>query len=793
MSFCCDEERHLTDEEGRIKMIELETLLQLSKYGTKEMKEDVIDGAEHRWIHKKVHKTLCVYDNAVDRHAVFHGTGTFDYVTDFGYHNETSMHVEANTDIEDVRPRPFSSVHIPFVQTDWTGFNRIRVMVYPKSTGFQNFYFHFSLYHKNGEILTHAPSLTPNQWNPVMFEFPHLPVDEIVKLTMGPLMMGCPPEALPMIDVYFGNVYIEEVELDHTLGWDIQNTIAYSHVGYRTTFDKIAITNNQVPNEFVIKNDSGHVVYKGISKKVSTLQGSYSILDFSKLTDSGVYTLEVGKLTTKPFVISDNPYLSSIWKSLHFLKMLRCGDDVDGVHSPCHLTHYTVHPDGRMVSDCGGWHDAGDVSQFEICTAEMLHALVDLAIKVKDTDSLLYERILEEARWGANWMLKTHFGDGFRALAVHYSIWRKNIIKNYQELDPSNTHFNKNVAENGPFENMLAAASLAKTAYVFQDHDEIFANWCKRTAIADFKFGLQGYRDGLFTVRWGKGPVAQVAGSIVLAACELYLLTHDQEYQGVAKEFAKEVMKCQQVEYPNWEKPIRGFFYEDETHTSLLTYEHRGHEQSPITALTKCLETFPNDTDACQWKRTLELYLEYIDQTMYSTAPYGLLPGHIYHYDYLNMTRFTIPRGYGTEIEIAENFKRQIQDGIALGNEFYLRRMPIAIQRRGYHATLLSKAKGVSAIAKVLNNSKYMQIALNQLEWIFGKNPFSSSTMYGEGYNYHPLYVAFSRQIVGSLPVGIETLGEKDAPYWPVHNNAVFKEVWGHTTGKYLWILADIL
>ena len=39
----------------------------------------------------------------------------------------------------------------------------------------------------------------------------------------------------------------------------------------------------------------------------------------------------------------------------------------------------------------------------------------------------------------------------------------------------------------------------------------------------------------------------------------------------------------------------------------------------------------------------------------------------------------------------------------------------------------------------------------------------------------------------------IETIGNEDLPYWPTYNNAVFKEIWGHTTGKFLWVLADII
>ena len=113
-------------------------------------------------------------------------------------------------------------------------------------------------------------------------------------------------------------------------------------------------------------------------------------------------------------------------------------------------------------------------------------------------------------------------------------------------------------------------------------------------------------------------------------------------------------------------------------------------------------------------------------------------------------------------------------------------------QLRGYHATLLSKTKAVSMIGKVLNRQDLKQIAFDQVAWVLGKNPFASSTMYGEGHNYHPLYVAFSPQLVGALPVDIKTLGHHDIPYWPTINNAVFKEIWGHTTGKYLWILADL-
>ena len=252
-------------------------------------------------------------------------------------------------------------------------------------------------------------------------------------------------------------------------------------------------------------------------------------------------------------------------------------------------------------------------------------------------------------------------------------------------------------------------------------------------------------------------------------------------------------MQTQQLDYPNWDIPLRGFFYEDIDHKYLLTYEHRGHEQTPVQGLYYLCKTFKNHENYKKWYHSLELYGEYVKKTISYTAPYNLLCAHVYDLNKFNMERFTVPAGYGTTAEALENLKTQAKHGIKLNDDVYLRIFPTAIQRRGFHATLLSKTKAVSLVSKITNDQELRQIAINQLEWIFGKNPFATSTMYGEGYNYHPLYVAYSPQLMGALPVGIETKGYDDEPYWPTINNAVYKEIWGHTTGKYLFVLNDLI
>ena len=64
--------------------------------------------------------------------------------------------------------------------------------------------------------------------------------------------------------------------------------------------------------------------------------------------------------------------------------------------------------------------------------------------------------------------------------------------------------------------------------------------------------------------------------------------------------------------------------------------------------------------------------------------------------------------------------------------------------------------------------------------------------MYGEGYNWTPLYSVRSGQIVGALPVGIETKGFEDAPYWPTQICWTYKEVWTQPVGQWIWLMQDI-
>jgi hypothetical protein len=72
-----------------------------------------------------------------------------------------------------------------------------------------------------------------------------------------------------------------------------------------------------------------------------------------------------------------------------------------------------------------------------------------------------------------------------------------------------------------------------------------------------------------------------------------------------------------------------------------------------------------------------------------------------------------------------------------------------------------------------------------------GKNPFGQSIIYGEGHNYAQQYNALPGEVVGEIPVGIQSRFLEDTPYWPQVNTATYKEVWGVPAGKWFSLISE--
>jgi hypothetical protein len=204
------------------------------------------------------------------------------------------------------------------------------------------------------------------------------------------------------------------------------------------------------------------------------------------------------------------------------------------------------------------------------------------------------------------------------------------------------------------------------------------------------------------------------------------------------------------------------------------------------------IQTQGGNGEGEKWRKSVELYAGYLKQISSFTAPWGMLPGGIYHADeYRDTASFAVQHPQIGETAEAE-YRAQLKTAVPLDDAHFLRIFPVWFSFRGNSAVHLSTGKAAAICGKLLKDEALMDIAREQLYWVVGKNPFCQSLLYGEGHNYPEQAVFLPGTMVGQLPVGIQTRYDEDVPYWPPTNNATYKEVWLTVAGKWLSLVSAV-
>lgn len=738
------------------------------------LEENASHGSEARWLNKPVRMSRLLDDAERPEHWQLIEQGRMSFTKERCRIGTQSVRLTSptvsNKSYQTEAPgRPHGKAAVMRIvdREDWSAFNRISFWVYPDLPGFRVISMSVRL-HNDGEVKVpdryereglHYFILKPDEWNHVVWEIAHLARDQVIGLEFTYRLQGSDQGASQEVCFDIDCVELQQVEADDFEGWQIApGSIAYSHSGYSAGSVKRAYANGIAEEEFTIWTAADRtVVWKGRMEHVETAVGHYQVMDFTSLCTPGSYILQAGEAMTRAFAISDRPWNNSIWKTLNFFYCERCGCEVPGIHSACHRDWRVKHGDREIIIN-GGWHDAGDLSQGLVNTSEAVYAMLALSSRLKDEEPELSKQLKEESRWGLEWMLRTRFGDGYRVVWATMDLWTDGILGTVDDEVAE--------ADNDSFANLTAAAAEAFAARMWQEEDPILANYSLRCAEEDIRFALQQQTD------WN----IQVVSAAILALLELYESTQEAVHLERAIELSPYVMDCQQRMKPDWDIPMTGFFYTKPDHQQILHYEHRGHEQAPIVALCRLAQWVKDHPLWMEWYITVLLHSEYMRQGSSFTEPYAMLASSIYKIDESDES----------------TYREQVEQGIRLHEGIYLRRFPVWYAMRGNTGTVLTQTKAVSAAAQLRGDYSLITLSEQQLYWTVGQNPFGQSLMYGEGYDYSPLYSAMSGQIVGALPVGIDTHGAKDEPYWPVQNCYNSKEVWVHPSYRWLWIMEDL-
>jgi peptidoglycan/xylan/chitin deacetylase (PgdA/CDA1 family) len=200
-------------------------------------------------------------------------------------------------------------------------------------------------------------------------------------------------------------------------------------LGYKPVSTKVAVwcskEKESITNFSLIDVASGKSVFTGKAGKAYGAYGPFTEtyrLNFTTFTKPGRYIIKAGQATSPEFTIGPDVYKGAADFCLRYMRQQRSGFNPflkDSCHTHDGYTLYGPMPDSTFINVSGGWHDASDYLQYVTTSANatwhLLAAWRDFP-KAFGDDHLEnglpgknnQPDVLDEARWGLNWLLKMH-------------------------------------------------------------------------------------------------------------------------------------------------------------------------------------------------------------------------------------------------------------------------------------------------------------------------------------------------------------------------------------------------
>lgn len=218
--------------------------------------------------------------------------------------------------------------------------------------------------------------------------------------------------------------------LDPSNSW-----IRVNLLGYQPSSSKVAIWASKtvsIPNKFeLISKVNGKVVFSSSTIQSFGKYGPFAAtarLNFSAFKTPGKYVIRVNNINSPEIIIGEDVYKHTADFALRYMRQQRSGFN-PYLKDSCH-THdgFALYGEKAGIKDStfydasGGWHDASDYLQYATTSANatyhLLMAYRDFPKAFKDEKQANgldggngIADVLDEAKWGLDWLLKMHPSD----------------------------------------------------------------------------------------------------------------------------------------------------------------------------------------------------------------------------------------------------------------------------------------------------------------------------------------------------------------------------------------------
>ena len=350
--------------------------------------------------------------------------------------------------------------------------------------------------------------------------------------------------------------------------------------GYPAHLPKKALVLSQrnLKAEILMKKENGETV-KAFKLKASEsswhpFSHSYTI-DFSEIEEKGKYFLEIRGQEVRSEAFSIGAYPAWQEDVVSFIRTQRCGFNPftgEFCHQEDGLSFFGTREDSTRIDATGGWHDAGDQLKYLITSSNTTARLLMTYQMNPDgfTDSVGARGlagangladILDEARWGLEWILKLHPGPGelyhqvaddrdHRGFKLPHEEnadygWGSNSFRPVYFADGKPQGLSKYKSEATGIANLAgrSAATLALGYQVFSQFDahQAFAETCLQAALDLYGMGQdqEGYQQGNSFSAPYRYEENTWADDMEWAAAELYKITDREDLLDDARKYAE--------------------------------------------------------------------------------------------------------------------------------------------------------------------------------------------------------------------------------------------------------------
>ncbi len=581
---------------------------------------------------------------------------------------------------------------------------------------------------------------------------------------------------------YTGTIVFDDLVLGDSIKMEVATpgAVITNQVGYERIGTKTAILQNTLDYtdtaSFILTNSAGQTVFKnklGNSQQVVGWKNRFfRVADFSAFKQNGKFRLKIGNKSSVEFEIGDNLLFNkTAFSVVDFFKGMRSTDTRDS-----NLPFFGTGKTNANVY--GGWIDAsGDpgkhmshLSYANYFNPQQIPFVAWSLLKSYELSKTQFTAketaLLDEAAWGADYLVRNTDADGYLYIAI-FDDWGNSPNRQICEWGQPGFDSGRSANYQAAMREGagIAIAALAR-AYKMNLSKGTFtpANYLTTAEklYGHLKSVGTGYKTKNLqycndhkenTIDWYCG---------LLAATELYKATKKPIYLTDAQNYLDQLAKVQNT---------NGWLASDSAKNRPLY--HASDEGLPVIAAIELSTIDPTSTNKVN--DMLSKWMKWYTSITNEVAN---------------------PFNYVREYSKAYSSTSGLQ---AANKSFFLPHSnETGYWWQGENARLASMTSAFVLAKRHLNKNynigtdSVSALALAQLDWILGKNPFGVSMMEGFGTNTSPIYNG-KPNIIGGICNGITSniATETDIAWMPYDNSPLSGIAWQNWRWVEQWLPHD--